>query len=34
LLAVIYTLVQVCLQGVVSPSMLQANSATALVYVA
>jgi amino acid transporter len=34
LLAVIYTLVQVCLQGVVPPSRLQANSATALVHVA
>ena len=34
LLAVIYTLAQVGLQGVVSPKNLQANSATALVYVA
>jgi amino acid transporter len=34
LLAVIYTLAQVGLQGVVSPSKLQANSANALVYVA
>ena len=33
LLAVIYTLAQVGLQGVVSPSKLQANYATALVYV-
>ena len=34
LLAVIYTLSQVGLQGVVSPAKLQANSASALVYVA
>jgi amino acid transporter len=34
LLAVIYTLAQVGLQGVVSPAKLQANSANALVYVA
>jgi amino acid transporter len=34
LLAVIYTLAQVGLQGVVSPGKLQAHSATALVYVA
>jgi amino acid transporter len=34
LLAVIYTLAQVGLQGVVSPKNLQANSDTALVYVA
>jgi amino acid transporter len=34
LLAIIYTLSQVGLQGVVSPSKLQANSASALVYVA
>jgi len=34
LLAVIYTLAQVGLQGVVSPSKLQNNSANALVYVA
>jgi amino acid transporter len=34
LLAVIYTLAQVGLQGVVSPGKLQANSADALVYVA
>jgi amino acid transporter len=34
LLAVIYTLAQVGLQGVVSPTKLQANSANALVYVA
>ena len=34
LLAVIYTLAQVGLQGVVSPAKLQANSASALVYVA
>ena len=34
LLAVIYTLAQVGLQGVVSPARLQANSASALVYVA
>jgi amino acid transporter len=34
LLAVIYTLAQVGLQGVVSPSKLQANQASALVYVA
>ena len=33
-LAVIYTLAQVGLQGVVSPAKLQANSASALVYVA
>jgi amino acid transporter len=34
LLAIIYTLAQVGLQGVVSPAKLQANSASALVYVA
>jgi amino acid transporter len=34
LLAVMYTLAQVGLQGVVSPGKLQANSANALVYVA
>jgi amino acid transporter len=34
LLAVIYTLAQVGLQGLVSPSRLQAHSASALVYVA
>jgi amino acid transporter len=34
LLAVIYTVAQVGLQGVVSPAKLQANSASALVYVA
>ncbi len=34
LLAVIYTLAQVGLQGVVSPGKLQANSASVLVYVA
>ena len=34
LLAVLYTLVQVGLQGVVSPAKLQANSGSALVYVA
>lgn len=34
LLAVIYTLVQVGLQGIVSPAKLQANSSTAMVYVA
>ena len=34
LLAVIYTLAQVGMQGVVSPAKLQANSASALVYVA
>jgi amino acid transporter len=34
LLAVIYTLAQVGLQGVVPPAKLQANSASALVYVA
>jgi amino acid transporter len=34
LLAVIYTLAQVGLQGVVSPAKLQAHSASALVYVA
>jgi amino acid transporter len=34
LLAVIYTLAQVGFQGVVSPKRLQANSASALVYVA
>jgi amino acid transporter len=34
LLAVIYTLSQVGLQGVVSPAKLQANSSTALVYIA
>jgi amino acid transporter len=34
LLAVIYTLAQVGLQGVVSPAKLQRNSASALVYVA
>src|SRR5437016_987283 len=34
LLAVIYTLAQVGFQGVVSPAKLQANSASALVYVA
>jgi amino acid transporter len=34
LLAVMYTLAQVGLQGVVSPSKLQANSSNALVYVA
>jgi amino acid transporter len=34
LLAVIYTLAQVGLQGVVSPARLQAHSASALVYVA
>jgi len=34
LLAVLYTLAQVGLQGVVSPAKLQANSASALVYVA
>jgi amino acid transporter len=34
LLAVIYTLVQVGLQGVVSPAKLQANSGSALVYIA
>jgi amino acid transporter len=34
LLAIIYTFAQVGLQGVVSPSKLQANSASALVYVA
>ena len=34
LLAVIYTVVQVGLQGVVSPAKLQANSGSALVYVA
>ena len=34
LLAVIYILVQVGLQGVVSPARLQANSTTAMVYVA
>jgi amino acid transporter len=34
LLAVIYTLAQVGLQGVVSPKLLQHNSANALVYVA
>jgi amino acid transporter len=34
LLAVIYTLAQVGLQGVVSPTKLQAHSATALVYIA
>jgi amino acid transporter len=34
LLAVIYTLAQVGLQGVVSPARLQAHSATALVYIA
>jgi amino acid transporter len=34
LLAVIYTLAQVGLQGVVSPAKLQSNSANALVYVA
>jgi amino acid transporter len=34
ILAVIYTVVQVGLQGVVSPAKLQANSASALVYVA
>ncbi|MFZ0192617.1 MAG: APC family permease [Streptosporangiaceae bacterium] len=34
LLAVVYTLTQVGLQGVVSPAKLQANSDTALVYVA
>ena len=34
LLAVLYTLAQVGLQGVVSPSKLQANSDSALVYVA
>jgi len=34
LLAVIYTLAQVGLQGVVSPAKLQANSASPLVYVA
>ena len=34
LLAVIYTLAQVGLQGVVSPSKLQANAPSALVYVA
>jgi len=33
-LAVLYTLAQVGLQGVVSPAKLQANSASALVYVA
>jgi amino acid transporter len=33
-MAVIYTLAQVGLQGVVSPAKLQANSASALVYVA
>lgn len=34
LLAVIYTLVQVGLQGVVSPAKLQANSGSALIYIA
>lgn len=34
LLAVIYTLVQVGLQGVVSPAKLQANGGSALVYIA
>src|SRR5262249_60208749 len=34
LLAIIYTLAQVGLQGVVSPAKLQAHSASALVYVA
>jgi amino acid transporter len=34
LLAIIYTLAQVGFQGVVSPAKLQANSASALVYVA
>jgi amino acid transporter len=34
LLAIIYTLAQVGLQGVVSPAKLQAHSATALVYIA
>src|SRR5205085_5018957 len=34
LLAVLYTLAQVGFQGVVSPARLQANSASALVYVA
>jgi amino acid transporter len=34
LLAVIYTLGQVGLQGIVSPAKLQANSSTAMVYVA
>jgi amino acid transporter len=34
LLAVIYVLVQVGLQGVVSPARMQANSSTAMVYVA
>jgi amino acid transporter len=34
LLAVVYTLTQVGLQGVVSPAKLQANSTSALVYVA
>jgi amino acid transporter len=34
LLALIYTLAQVGLQGVVSPAKLQAHSATALVYIA
>jgi amino acid transporter len=34
LLAIIYTLAQVGLQGMVSPGKLQANSASALVYVA
>ena len=34
ILAVIYTVVQVGLQGVVSPAKLQANSGSALVYVA
>ena len=34
LLAIIYTLAQVGLQGVVSPARLQAHSATALVYIA
>jgi len=33
LLAVIYTLVQVGLQGVVSPAKLQANSGSALIYI-
>jgi amino acid transporter len=34
LLAVLYTLAQVGLQGIVSPAKLQANSSTAMVYVA
>jgi amino acid transporter len=34
LLAVLYTLAQVGLQGIVSPARLQANSSTAMVYVA